>query len=426
MFKKIKIKYKGNDLPFKINIKNLIYHLETSQLENIYIKDEGKCIYDAIQKPFGTKILNKLLKSKMKITIVIDDITRPTPQKKILPILIKELNDLGINDELITIIVALGTHRYLNENEIRERIGLEIFQRVNVKNNEWKEPNNFIDLGKTDNGTPVKVNKEVYNSDFIIGIGSIFPHAHAGWSGGAKIIQPGVCGWETTGATHMIVPRDPQLFGIAGNINNPFRKEIEEIAKKVGLNFIINTIVNPDGKIYAIVAGDPIIAHRKGVKKASEFFTKPIKELADIIIVSAYPGEIDYWTGATAVFLAQKGLKEGGVTILVGEFAEGISPTHSQRGLLSLKSVDEIEGLIESGGITDLVCAGDLIMHARLLKRTKVICLSSLKKEETISLGFESANSIEEAIERAFMIKGKNAKVGVINDGWQILPEIFS
>jgi nickel-dependent lactate racemase len=91
-------------------------------------------------------------------------------------------------------------------------------------------------------------------------------------------------------------------FNIAGSINNPFREEIEQIGRRVGLKFIVNTIVNPEGEIYDVVAGNPIIAHKEGIIRAKKIFIKPIKKCADIVIVSTYPGEIDYWTGAKAVF----------------------------------------------------------------------------------------------------------------------------
>jgi len=424
VLRKIKIKYKRKDLYFKVNTKNLIYYLEMPKLNILNDVKEKERICHALHNPQGIKSLYNLVSCKAKVTIIIDDITRPTPQKLILPIVLQELKKSGVEDKNINIIIALGTHRYLTRKEMKERVGLEIFKRVDVKNSEWKDIGNFVDLGKTKNGTPIKVNREVYNSDFVIGIGSISPHVHAGWSGGAKIIQPGVCGWETTGATHLLAPRSPELFKIAGNVNNSFRKEIEEIGKKIGLNFIINTIVNPEGKIYDVVAGDPIIAHREGVKRARGFFVVPIKELADIVIVSAYPGEIDYWAGAKAVFLSQRGLKYNGITIVAGEFPEGIASTHVQRETFALKSVEEIEELIKRESITDLICAGDLIMHARLLKRTKIICISSLTQKQKNNLGFKSAKSIEDALKIAFRIKGENAKIGVINDGWEILPEL--
>jgi len=425
VLKELKVKYGGNDLYFKVNKENLLYYLEAPKPESINVKEEEEYISCALRSPFGTKPLNELINPRMKVTIVVDDMTRPTPQRKILPIVIKELNDIGIDDGNVTIIIALGTHRYMTQEEIEERFGSKIVKRISIKNSEWKDSGIFMDLGRTRRGTPIRINQEVYNSDFIIGIGSIEPHVHAGWSGGAKIIQPGVCGWETTGATHLLAPRSPELFEIAGNVDNPFREEIEEIAKKVGLNFIVNTVADPNGRIYAVVAGDPIIAHREGVKKAREFFIRPIRELADVVIVSAYPGEIDYWEGAKAVFLSQRGLKKDGITILVGEFPEGIAPTHKERETFALKSFDEIEKLMANGTLSDLICGGDLLMHARLLKRTKVICFSSLTQKQKANLGFESAESIEDALEMAFSLKGKDAKVGVINHGWEILPELI-
>jgi lactate racemase len=424
MLRKVKIKYNKKDLYFKINKKNLLYYLEMPKMKILTNFEEQSKIYHALKNPFGTKELKNLLSGKKKVTIVIDDITRPTPQKIILPVILHEIKESGIENRNIKIIVAIGTHRYLKPEEIQKRVGTEIFKQFNILNSEWKNGEKFVNLGKTSNNTPIKVNKEVYHSDFVIGIGSISPHIHAGWSGGSKIIQPGVCDWETTGATHLLAPRSSRLFRIAGSTRNAFRNEVEQIGRKIGLKFIINTILNPEGKIYNVVAGDPIIAHREGVKIARRIFIKPIKEYADIVIVSTYPGEIDYWAGAKAAFLAQRGLKRHGITIIVGAFPEGISSTHPMRESLALKTVDEIEGLIKSKFITDLVCAGDLIMHARLLKRTKIICISGLTKAQKSNLGFKNAESIEEALQMAFKVKGENAKIGVINDGWEILPEL--
>jgi len=112
----------------------------------------------------------------MKITILIDNITRPTPRSKILPVVLDELNHIGVSDRDITVVIALGTHRYMTNREIVEDLGREVVNRVEVINHEWENSSNFVDLGRTENGTPVMINKKVYESDFIIGVGSVVPH----------------------------------------------------------------------------------------------------------------------------------------------------------------------------------------------------------------------------------------------------------
>jgi len=402
---------------------NVIWFLEPKELEAL--NDVEGEVEKSLQRPVGTRPLSELVVPGQKVVILVDDISRPTPQHRILPVVLDTLNWAGIPDDQISVIIALGTHRPMTEDEMVEKYGAEVCRRVQVKNNPWDKSSEYTCIGKTKSGIPVYVFKDVVEADFLIGIGNIAPHVHAGWSGGAKIVQPGVCNWETTGFTHLLAPRDPKMFELAGEIETPFRLEIEEIASMVDLKFIVNTVMGKKGTILGLFAGDPILAHRAGVEKAKEALERPIDRRADIVVVTAYPGEIDYWQGAKAVFFAQKGLKRGGVTILVGAFPEGVCNVHDAFERYALAPVDEIEKFMITGRLADRVCGGALLQHARLLQRTKIICYSEgLRGQQMEALGFEAAASLEDALRKAFALKGKHASVGIIDYGWMVVPKL--
>lgn len=414
-----KLKSLKREISVEIPEKNFLFFIEP---ENPKINGDEKNIYKILQNPIGAEPLSKQIKAGMKIAILVDDLTRSTPQKKLLAPILEELGKIGIKDNDITIIIALGTHRYMEENEIIERFGKKIFNKVNIINHEWKDEDIFVNLGTTENGTPVIVNKKVYEADFVIGVGIIATHDLAGWSGGCKIIQPGVCSWDTTQATHLLAGRG-DFIGNLGNVDNAVRKEIESVGKKVGLNFILNVVLDSKDNIIKIVCGDPIKAHREGVKYVRPIYERNIPTLADIVITNAYPADLDYWQGVKPLLLAQKAVKENGTIILIGEFPEGISPTHLEYGKYACRSFDEVENLYSSKKIKDGVCASSLMIHSRCMKRTKIICISDgLSEKDKSNLNFIGAKNIDDALAIAFKQQGKNAKIGIIDYGGDVIP----
>ena len=145
-----------------------------------------------------------MLKGRKKVLIVVDDYTRTTPVQKILPRLISELEEAGIKPSGIKILVALGTHRPMTEEEIVKKFGKDIPKRYPILNHPWWDSSQLTYCGETEKGTPIFVNRMVKEVDFILGIGQIVPHRVSGFSGGGNIIQPGICGEETTGKTHWL------------------------------------------------------------------------------------------------------------------------------------------------------------------------------------------------------------------------------
>jgi len=215
------ITYGQKKINFLVPKKNYCYYIEPKKInqeedDKFYVK---KAFYETI----GALSLNEVLHNGMKVLLIVDDLTRPTPKKRLTPLVIKELVKLGIKKQDITVLIALGTHRYMTHREIINTFGAETVESVKIFNHEWADPENLIDLGRTSNNIKMIVNKKVIETDFSIGVGSIVPHSEAGWSGGGKIVQPGICGWETTAATHLMAAKNPKYLDIAGTINNRVR-----------------------------------------------------------------------------------------------------------------------------------------------------------------------------------------------------------
>ena len=164
----------------------------------------------ALANPIASPSLREMVRGKKNVVFVADDNTRLTPTDQLIPILLDECNAAGVADDQITVIIALGTHRFMTEEEILAKFGEETVRRVRIKNHPYKELAALVDLGVTDNGGRILINKDVVEADFKIGIGSIVPHHIPGYAGGAKIVQPGVSGEETTAYTHPLSVRAPR------------------------------------------------------------------------------------------------------------------------------------------------------------------------------------------------------------------------
>jgi nickel-dependent lactate racemase len=418
---KIDIPYgKSGSISINIPDENIDFVSDLGDIPEL--KDPAKEIKACLKSPTGTLPLSDLVDPKQKVVIVGDDITRPTPQNLIMPILLDELNEIGIPDKNIEIIIALGTHRPMTKKEIKEKYGNEIVKRVRVTNHDYKNLENLVSIGRTESGIPIRVNKKVFNADFVVGVGNIAPHALAGWSGGGKIILPGVCGEETTEMTHVIAGKVRPISKLFGRLDNKIRKEIDEVALKAGLKFIVNVILNRDGRIGHVVAGDPVKAYREGVKTARKIYCPEVPRYVDVMITTSYPSDIDYWQAIDSLAYASTAVKEGGTIIIATPCPEGISAAHPLLRKRATLGYEENLKAIENKEFDDLVAGGALLLHAQILERAEVICYShGLSKDDKSALGFKHAKTMDKAVAMAFESQGKKARVGVLKHG-KILP----
>ena len=214
---------------------------------------------DAIHKPIGSPRLKELAKNKKTAVIIFDDITRPTRVDELAPIVIRELTAGGIDEEDITFVCALGTHGAHTFHEFRKKLGTEIVEKFRVFNHNIYE--NCVEVGTTSRGTKLMVNREFAQADVKVGIGCVTAHAQVGFSGGGKIILPGISHIDSITHYHLDVEAmDPDSTGLGKFDNNVLRFDIEEAAKLSGLDFKVDVIVNDRGETTAVFAGDVLEA----------------------------------------------------------------------------------------------------------------------------------------------------------------------
>ncbi|MHA1269272.1 MAG: lactate racemase domain-containing protein [Candidatus Helarchaeota archaeon] len=280
-------------------------------------------IKNAIDNPIGSPSIQQIAKGKNNAVIVIEDISRPTCVTSIIDIVLNQLNMAGISNNDITIIFATGAHRPMNRIDFIKKVGIKIVETINIENHHPYE--NLIYLGESNQGTPIYLNKTYYKADIKIAVGSVIPHPLAGFGGGAKIILPGICGIETLSANHQAGVRG---IGIGLGFITKLRLDIEDVCKKVGLDFSINIINNMKRGIAGVFAGNFIEAHRKAIEYAKKiYYTKiPSKIKFDIGFFNLYPEdtELSQATKGLNIFLSTKRLlNRKGAIILLTAATEG-------------------------------------------------------------------------------------------------------
>jgi len=378
----------------------------------------------ALRNPIESAPLSTLLREHEKLLLLVDDNTRPTPAREILPPLLDEL-EVERKKADVTILVALGTHRAMTPEEIEEKVGRDIVARYRVLNHDWEE-RALVDLGATANGTPIKVNRLIVETDVCIGIGNIVPHNIAGWSGGGKIVQPGICGRDTTNATHLLAARCPSSN--LGKVMNPVRAEIEEVAKHTKMRTVVNTILDRHGTVAYIVAGETLATYFRGVELARSIWEVSVPQLADIVLVSSHPADIDFWQANKGLYAAERVVKRGGDIILVTPCPEGISAQ-----LEHVEAIEALQGLPSRAlyhecrrlGIDDYAALALSDTCARCAELAWVTAVSDgLSAQQMKVLGLQRASTVEEALTRAFARQGADAQIAVITHGGESLPVV--
>ncbi|MFH7860137.1 MAG: nickel-dependent lactate racemase [Candidatus Aenigmatarchaeota archaeon] len=418
----IKIKY-GYDF-IKINLPSQIDFYEAKMKDFENIKNIEKVLQEKLREPIGTSSLNEIISSNSKIVILVDDYTRATPAYKILPILINEIKKKNVKKENIEIMFALGTHRKPTMEEIIGKIGEKIYKEYLVSYHDFRDYKNLKYLGKTKLGTPVYINEKALQADLLIGIGMIAPHRVCGFSGGSSIIQPGISGEETTFYTHWL---SAQYSGIEilGKIDNPVKNEMNEVASKTNLKFIINVVLNKNNEIVEIFVGDFIKAWRIGAEFSSKVYGVKIPFQADIVIADCPPpSDINMWQASKSIYASELVIKPGGTIILLARCFEGISKEHPEVEKFGYMGFKQVKELVNEGKIKDLTAAAHIAHVGRIIKdKAECILISSgIKKEIAEKIGFKYEENPQKAILKALDKYSKEAKIVILHNAPTILP----
>jgi nickel-dependent lactate racemase len=387
--------------------------------------DTDAIILHALNHPVGTPLLSQILRPDQKVAVIIDDISRETPTAQLLPPLLEVLTKAGIETTNVAIVIALGTHRPMTDAEIAGKVGPEILKAYRVFNTPSDDDGQMVYLGTSSTGIPAWIHRAVAEADIRIGVGMISPHMDTGFSGGAKIILPGVCSCRTVDAFHA---RQARLSGNQlGVVDAPMRRDLEVfVGDRVGLDFIVNAVLNRDGALYRCVAGHYIQAHRKGIEFAREVYGVPVARRYPLVISNAFPAQIDLWQSTKGIASGELMTLDRGSLILVTHCREGNS-THPLFADYLGHTPEQLLGALEAGNAEDPVACALAVPISRIRERIKACLVSSgLSPSDVSRIGFTYYKTVEEAIAAELKSCGDEPRVGVLTHGGVTLPLISS
>ncbi|RXZ01736.1 nickel-dependent lactate racemase [Fictibacillus sp. S7] len=309
----------------KLNLPENTFVVEPNNLPGVENKEQA--ILDALRNPIGAPSLKESVKVTDKVAIVISDITRPTPNDVLVPLLIEELDHVPL--ENFVIINGTGTHRDQTEEEFVQMLGQWVVDHIKIVNNHCHDLDSLVNVGRSKFGCDVYLNKDYVEADFRIVTGFIEPHFFAGFSGGPKGIMPGIAGIETIMTFHNArMIGDPRSTW--GNmVDNPVQEMTREINAMCKPHFMLNVTLNREKEITNVFAGELYEAHDKGCAFAKEHAMIRCKERFDVVITSnsGYPLDQNLYQAVKGMSAAHKIVKEGGSIIVASECSDGL-PDH--------------------------------------------------------------------------------------------------
>ncbi|MDR3674940.1 MAG: nickel-dependent lactate racemase [Acidobacteriota bacterium] len=391
------------------------------------LKDPAAAIEQALDAPVGCPPLNEMARGKRSAAISVCDITRPAPNREVLPPVLARLEAAGIPREGITILIATGLHRPATEAEIREICGEETAARYKVLNHYARELSQHRSLGNTASGTPVFIDDRFVSADLHITLGFIEPHLMLGYSGGRKLIAPGLAAQETIKVLHSSrFMRDTRAS--EGSIeDNPLHRELLEIARMARHDFLVDVALGrgtPRRPIAAVFAGDPVAAHRIGVEFVSRVMLETLDHPVDAVITTAagYPLDLTFYQALKGITAASHIVKPGGKILLLAACEEGAGGPEFAR--MAAEGLPDRAFMKKIEGVPVTVDQWQLEKLALVTARAEVLYyVPGLPREFHSALWGKACTSAEEAIRTLTSTLDRNARIAVIPEGPYVLAQ---
>lgn len=381
-------------------------------------------IENAYRSPIGSASLAEIASGKRNACILICDITRPVPNEALLTPMLDILESSGIPRSEILILVATGLHRASLPAEIEEMVGSRIARSYRIEDHDGRKLDEHIYLGTTEQGVPAWIDRRYVQSDLKIAVGLIEPHLMAGFSGGRKLICPGIAAMETIRAWH-----GPRFLehprAACGMIEgNPVHEENTRIARMAGCDFIANVCLDGERRITSVVAGDMEQAWEVGVRDCRRQLEVRTQRPADIVVTSSagYPLDTTFYQSVKGMTGVLPIVREGGTIILVASMSEGIGGPEFQH---LLETTDSLETFVEQIASADffVVDQWQLEELAKVRRHCRVKVVTDGLPAQTLSQFFvEPAASVEAALADSILDYGPSAHVAVVPKGPYVLP----
>ena len=415
---KVNLAYGSGHLPIEVPDDRTTV-IEPAHIDGL--ADEKAAVLDALQNPIGTQPLLERISPDAKICIAFTDITRATPNDRIIPWLLEHLG--GPNDN-ITLLNQLGTHRPNTREELETMLTPEVVANYRVLNHEPENPEALVQVGTTADGTPALLNRHIVEADLRIITGFIEPHFFAGFSGGVKGIMPGCAGLETVMSNHGAKNiGDPQAtFGVT--VGNPLWEELRDIALKTGPSFLLNITLNEQRDITNVFAGDIIEAHKTGCVFVKKSAMQPLEQPFDIVVTtnSGYPLDLNLYQGVKGMSAGARVLKEGGTLILAAECREGVPDGSPLDDLLrSAGSIEEILAMLSTPGFVRPE-QWQAQIQALVQRRAEVLVCCELDDATLRACHLAPCADINAEVAKRLAKLGADARVAVLPQGPLTIP----
>jgi nickel-dependent lactate racemase len=386
------------------------------------LADERAAVLAALDWPVAAAPLRERLRPGAKVCVVFTDITRATPNERLIPWLLEYLHD--VPRENITLLNALGTHRPNTRAELERLLTPEVVRDYRVLNHEPENPAELRQFGETSEGVPALINRHLAEADVRIITGFIEPHFFAGFSGGPKGIMPGVAGLRTVMSNHG--PRnigDPRaVFGVTDG--NPLWEELRDIALRVGPSFLLNVALNEERQITGVFAGDLVLAHKAGCEFVRGSAMRRVKRPFEIVVTtnSGYPLDQNLYQGVKGMSAGARILAENGLLILACECREGAPPGSSfDRLLQSVSGPEEMLARLATPGFGEPE-QWQAQIQALLQRRARVALHSSLPDDAVRRAWLTPCPDIARAVHEELKRLGPEARVAVLPQGPLTIP----
>ena len=386
------------------------------------LAEERNAVFAALDQPIGAPPLREWIKPGDRICILFTDITRATPNERLIPWLLDYLG--GVPRKQITLLNQLGTHRPNTTAELERMLTPAVVQNYRVVNHEPENPGALVQLGTTRDGTPALINKQVVEADVRIVTGFIEPHFFAGFSGGIKGLVPGVAGLKTVMSNHGAKNiGDPKsTFGVT--TGNPLWEDLRDMALRVGESFLLNVSLNEQREITGVFAGDILAAHKAGCEFVRQSAMQKFDAPFDVVITSnsGYPLDLNLYQGVKGMSAGARVVKEGGTLILAAECREGVPAGSPLDKLLrSASSTEEILTMLNTPGF---VRPEQWQAHIQALvqRRAKVLVHSSLPDEVVRAAHLTPCHDISATVSELVRANGNGARIAVLPQGPLTIP----
>ncbi len=424
---KIQLAYGKKGLTAQLPKKNVVKVMtmrETPVEADTYIS-----LTKTLLQPIGLEnSLFDMAKEKQSACILVCDITRPVPNKMILPPILKTLHAAGFDHEQILLLIATGMHRPNLDDEAVELLGKDIVRHYKIKNHDARDPESHGCLGKTSRGTDVWIDKRYLDADLKIATGFIEPHLMAGFSGGRKLVVPGIAGLETMKSMHgphLLAHPNAREGVITGN---PFHEEALEIAKMAGVDFIVNVALNEKRNITGIFSGDLEKAHQEGVEFVRSCVRDTVPEPVDVVVTSGggYPLDTTWYQTIKGLTAALPVVKKDGTIIVAAECSDGLGSKDFQNLVFEYGDLELFMDNIMSGKVF-VPDQWQLQEYVKVARKANVVLVSEgLLPEQKKRAFLNGASSVEAAVEAAAQKYGPDFTLAVIPKGPYILADVES